>query len=275
MRVLCLVVLLAGTTLSCDDDTTSHAGDLGAGGDDQSLSGADFAGGDLSCINRSFNGFVGVQTSLAVFDCPCGCTVDGMESSVVNPMWGATKTANSNFAPIAGVALGEDLHYAGSVEQLGLYSVGPTAQFFLDGDFDLLVDYDLVTSPPGQTHVLIGVRDPGVVQSIQTFDIEREQLSDGSDFYATMLGGVPSNMVATSATHGTLRLTRQGFTYKSYGDGVMVSTLIAQKAPRVAVTVTATLNDCATNDAGGATCGYQPRLHDLRLASGTLVNLPN
>ncbi|MGZ3407100.1 MAG: hypothetical protein ACXVAN_11695 [Polyangia bacterium] len=275
MRALCLVALLAGTTLGCDDDTTTHAGDLGAGGDDLSLSGADFAGGDLLCSNRSFNGFTGVQTSLAVFACPCGCTVDAMESSVVNPMWGATKTANSNFAPIAGVGLGEDLHYNGSVEQLGLYSVGPTAQFFLDGDFDLLVDYDLVSSPPGQTHVLIGVRDPGVVQSIQTFDIEREQLSDGSNFYATMLGGVPSNMVATSATSGTLRLTRQGFTYKSYGDGASVSTLIAQKAPRVAVTVTATLNDCATNDGGGATCGYQPRLHNLRLASGTLVNLPN
>jgi hypothetical protein len=277
MRALCLAVLvaLAGATLGCDDDTTSHSGDLGAGGDDQGTGGgSDLAGRDLLTCNRMFNGFNGVQTSLAVFECTCGCVVDGMESSVLNPMWGATKTANSNFAPLAGVALGEDLHYAGSVEQLGLYSVGPTAQFFLDGDFDLLVDYDLVSSPPGQTHVLIGVRDPGVVQSIQTFDIEREQLSDGNNYYATMLGGVPSNMVATTATHGTLRLTREGFTYKSFGDGINVSTLIAQKAPRVAVTVTATLNDCSTNDGGGATCGYQPRLHNLRLASGTLVNLP-
>ena len=197
MRVLLVLVLLAG---GCGDDTTTASGDMSAGGDDQSFAGADFAGaGDLPCTNRMFNGFNGVQTSLVVFACPCGCTVDAMESTVTNPMWGATKTAGSTFAPIAGVALGEDLHYSGTVAQLGLYSVGPTAQFFLDGDFDMLVDYDLVSTPPGESHLLMSVRDPGAVQSIQTFDIEREQLSDGSGYYATMLGGVPSNMIASAA----------------------------------------------------------------------------
>ena len=68
-------------------------------------------------------------------------------------------------------------------------------------------------------------------------------------------------------------MTRQQFTYKTYGDGALVSTLIAQKAPRVAVTVTATLNGCTTSDMG-ASCTYQPRFHNVRLASGTLVNLP-
>ena len=273
MRVLLVLVLLAG---GCGDDTTTASGDMSAGGDDQSFAGADFAGaGDLPCTNRMFNGFNGVQTSLVVFACPCGCTVDAMESTVTNPMWGATKTAGSTFAPIAGVALGEDLHYSGTVAQLGLYSVGPTAQFFLDGDFDMLVDYDLVSTPPGQSHLLMSVRDPGAVQSIQTFDIEREQLSDGSGYYATMLGGVPSNMIASAATHGTLRLTRSGFTYTSYADGATISTLIAQKAPRVAVSVTGTLNDCSNADGGMSACAYQPRFHNLRLASGTLVNLPN
>jgi hypothetical protein len=274
MRMLFVLVLLAG---GCGDDTTSGSGDMGAGGDDLSFAGADFsgAGGDMLCTNRMFNGFNGVQNALVTFACPCGCTVDAMESTVVNPMWGATKTSGSNFAPIAGVGLGEDLHYSGTLEQLGLYSVGPTAQFFLDGDFDMLVDYDLVSAPPGQMHLLMSVRDPGAVQSIQTFDIEREQFSDGTGYYATMLGGVPSNMTVTAATHGTLRLTRQGFTYNSYADGATISTLIAQKAPRVAVTVTATLNDCANNDGGMGACAYQPRFHNLRLASGTLINLPN
>jgi hypothetical protein len=273
MRVLFLLVLLAG---GCGDDTTIGTGDMGAGGDDLAAGGADFAGaGDMPCVNRLFPGFNGVQTSLATFACPCGCTVDGMQANVVNPMWGATKTSGSSFVPIAGVGLGEDLRYSGSVEQLGLYSVGPTAQFFLDGDFDMLLDYDLVSAPPGQTHLLMSVRDPGAVQSIQTFDIEREQLSDGSGYYATMLGGVPSNMIASAATHGTLRLVRQGFTYTSYADGATISTLIASKAPRVAVTVTATLNDCSNADGGMTACAYQPRFSNLRLASGTLVNLPN
>ena len=273
MRLLLVLALLAG---GCGDDTTNASGELGAGGDDLSVSAVDLAGtGDMTCVFRSFNGFNGLQTQLAYFDCACGCTIDAMESSVVNPMWGASKTPGSNFAPIAGVGLGEDLHYTGNVEQLGLYSVGPTAQFFLDGDFDMSIDYDLVSPPPGLTHLLMSVRDPGAVQSIQTFAIEREQLSDGSNYYATMLGGVPSHMVATTATHGTLRMTRQGFTYKTYGDGTLVDTLIAQKAARVAVTITATLNDCATSDGGGTTCSYQPRFHNLRLATGTLANLPN
>ena len=274
MRFVCLVALLAGTALGCDDDTTSHAQDMSAGSGDLIFGGVDLAGGDLLCSYRSFNGFVGAQTSLAVFDCACGCTVDGMESSAVNPIWGASHTPSSSFAPIAGVGLGEDLHYNGSLEQLGLYSVGPTAQFFLDGDFDLLIDYDLVSPPPGETHLVVSVRDPGTVQGIQIFDIEREQLADGSHYYVTMLGGVPSNQIATTATHGTLRMTRQGFTYNTYGDGAAVSTLIAQKAPRVAVTVAATLGGCTTSDMG-ASCNYQPRFHNLRLATGTLVNLPN
>jgi hypothetical protein len=270
MRVFFVLVLLAG---GCGDDTTSGAGDLGASGDDLSLAGADVGGGDLPCANRAFGGFSGTPTSLAYFACPCGCTLDAMESSGVNPMWGATHTASSSFAPIAGVGLGEDLHYSGSVEQLGLYSVAPTAQFFLDGDFDMLIDYDLVTSPPGESHLVLSVRDPGAVQNIQIYEIERAQLADGSNGYATMLGGVPAKSVATTATRGTLRITRQGYTYTTYGDATQVSTLIAQQAPRVAVNVTATLNGCTTSDEG-ASCGYQPRFHNLRLASGTLVNQP-
>jgi hypothetical protein len=275
MRLLLLLALVAG---GCGDDTTNGTGDLGAFGDDLSADGRDLSAltGDLICSNTSFNGFTGVQTSLAVFACPCGCTVDGMNSSVVNPMWGASHSPSSGFAPIAGVGLGENLHFDGTstFELCALYSVGPTSQFFLDGDFDLLIDYDLGSSPPGETHLIVSVRDPGTVQGIQIFDIEREQLADGSNAYVTMLGGVPSNSVATTATHGTLRMTRKGFTYTTYGDGTMVSTLIAQKANRVALNVTATLNGCSTSD-GASTCAYQPRFHDLRLASGTLVNLPN
>ena len=53
-----------------------------------------------------------------------------------------------------------------------------------------------MSPPPGETHLIVSVRDPGTVQGIQIFDIEREQLADGSNAYATMLGGVPSNSVA-------------------------------------------------------------------------------
>ena len=273
MRVLLVLALLAG---GCGDDTTTASADLGGSGDDMpAVTGFDFSRtGDLICDNMFFGGFNGVPTSLAIFACPCGCVVDAMETGGVNPMWGATRTTGSSFVGIANVGLGEDLEYSGTAAQLGLYSVGPTAQFFLDGDFDMLLDYDLVTAPPGETHLILGVRDPGTVAGTQTFELEREQMADGTNYYATMLGGVPSAMVATTATHGTIEIKRAGFTYTSYGDGALVSTLIATKAPRVAVTVTGALNGCTTSDGGGASCGYEPRFHNLRLASGTLVNLP-
>ncbi len=273
MRFLLVLALLAG---GCGDDTTTGSEeDMGSGGDDLSATpGFDFSRtGDLICENMVFGGFSGVPTSLAVFACPCGCVVDGMEAAEVNPMWGASNTTGSSFVGISGVGLGEDLQYSGTAQQLGLYSVGPVARFYLDGDFDMLIDYDLVSAPPGETHLILGVRDPGVVAGTQTFELEREQMADGSNYYATMLGGVPAAMTATTATHGTLEIKRAGFTYTSYGDGALVSTFIAQKAPRVAVTVTGTLNGCTTSD-GSASCGYEPRFHNLRLASGTLVIIP-
>src|SRR5262249_11365388 len=117
MRIFA-VLLLCAALGGCDDDSTSGGkGDMSAGGGGSG--GADdlaMPAGDLITCNRQFGGFNGVQTSPAFFDCPCGCTIDSMEAAVVNPMWGATHTANSSFAPIAGVGLGEDLHFAGSLE---------------------------------------------------------------------------------------------------------------------------------------------------------------
>src|SRR3954471_2665987 len=119
MRIFAVLILCAAAG-GCDDDSTSGgAGDMSAGGGgsggatDLSLT------GDLISCDRLFTGFTGMQTSTAFFACPCGCTVDSMELATVNPMWGASHASNSNFAPIAGVALGEDLHYSGPIEQLG------------------------------------------------------------------------------------------------------------------------------------------------------------
>jgi hypothetical protein len=200
--------------------------------------------------------------------------IDPMEESNVNSLWGSTLSSGASWTPLTGVALGADLRYSGSVVQAGLYSAGPANQFFLDGDFDLLLDYDMVAKPPGQGHLVLGVRDPGVVMNIQTYDVERQQASDGTESYASMLGGVPNVTIPTTAMKGTLRITREGYKYTTYGDGNMVTTLIAQKAGRVAVTATAVLSDCALSD-GGASCEWQPRFHNMRLQSGTIVNLPN
>ena len=125
-----LVLLLALVASGCGDDTTSlDTMDLGAGGDDLAADGRDLSFvGDMVC-NGTFPGFSGVQTSLVVFACPCGCIVDSFEENFVNPNWGSSHSPSSSFAPIAGVGLGEALHFDGTsaFEYGSLYSVAPTS----------------------------------------------------------------------------------------------------------------------------------------------------
>lgn len=270
MRGILALALVA--VCGCGDDST--------GAPSQDLSGVvsfDMSGsvGDLAgCMPGSFQGFPG-STSLLRFACPCGCSIDGLQNNLVNGIWGTPHSTGASFAPMQNVGLGVALDFTGanSYEYGTLVSEGAISPFYLDGDFDILVDYDLVTPPPGDSHLILGVRNPTTLSGASVYEIERWHHADGSDSYTTMLGGVPSTSVTTAATRGTLRLTRAGFTLTSYADGSMVSTLIAQSAGRLAITVTATLGGCTTSDAG-ARCSYTPRWKLLRLASGTLVNLP-
>src|SRR5438876_8732668 len=105
MRVLLVAAFLLA---ACDDDSTDLKIDMTAGGGDDlsSTVGADFASGDLPCTYRLFNGFIGAQTSLSYFACPCGCLIDSFESASVSPLWGASHSTNASFAPMAGVGLG-------------------------------------------------------------------------------------------------------------------------------------------------------------------------
>lgn len=274
MRVF-FVLVLALAAGGCDDDTTSTAADLAAGGGDDLAAPADLAG-DLGCTVRQFPGFPGVQTSEARFDCPCGCMIDTMDENAVSPLWGASTTSGARFQPLPNVGLAVVLQSAGGLEQGGLASeAGPSfpSQFYLDGDFDLLVDYDLgPTPPPGEAHLVLGVRKPTTLSGTTQYEVEREHGADGSDAYATMLGGVPPVTQPTTATHGTLELKRQHFTLTSYADGQLISTLIASEAGRSVVTLAAALVGCSDVDAGS--CSFAPRWHHVRLASGTIVNLP-
>ncbi|MDB4969481.1 MAG: hypothetical protein JWN44_5170 [Myxococcales bacterium] len=271
-------VLIAALLLSgCDDDSTnSSAADLSAGGDDLSLAGRDLAGGDMPCAYRTFTGFIAGQTTPSYFSCACGCLIDSFESAAVSPLWGASMSTNASFVPMTGVGLGVALtSSSNTLEQGGLASEGrPTSQFYLDGDFDLRVEYDFgATPPPGSARLILGVRKPQSLNGTPQYEIEREQRADGANYYETMLGGVPAQMVATTETKGVLRLTRQGFTLTAYAGATQVSTLIAQEAGRLVVTLAATLQGCTVSDLG-TSCGYTPRWHKLELSSGTLVNLP-
>lgn len=261
----------------CGDDTTTmgHAGgDLSAqtGGDDLSVAPPDMA----TCMFRTFLGYPGANASLLTFDCSCGCLIDSFANTIVNENWGASTSGGASFVPMSsGLEMSLTTTTTSSGPSLAsLASQGPIARFFLDGDFNLQVDYAMnASAPPGEAHLVLGVRKPNTVDGIPVYEVERARLADGSEVYVTQLGGVPAVQTATTATHGTLRLTRAGFTLKSYGDGQLVSTLIAQDANRVEVTLAGALVSC--NDAdSGTSCTYEPSWRNVQLNHGTLVNQP-
>jgi hypothetical protein len=279
MRAL-LIVSIAWLAVGCGDDTTAKSG----GGADLSAqaSGADLAVAvpDLSvCMFRSFSGYPGTNETPLTFDCSCGCMIDAFDNNTTNGDWGSSTQNGASFVPMMNVGLGMALaSSAGASSSMpslaSLASEGPTARFFLDGDFDLQVDYDLnATAPPGESHLVLGLRKPNTVQGLAIYEVERAREPDGSQAYSSQLGGVPAVQAATTATHGTLRITRAGFTVTSFADGQKVSTLIAQDTGRLEVTLAGELSGCLALD-GGTTCGYEPSWHHLQLNQGTLVNQP-
>lgn len=268
-----ILVLFVALAAGCGDDSGGGTDLAAAAGDDLAAS-ADLAG-DLGCSFGTFPGFGGVQTATS-FDCSCGCMIDSMELDGVAGIWGKSTTSGAMFVPMPGVGLGVSLTTSGTLEQAGLASeAGPSfpSVFYLDGDFDLLVDYDFgATPPPGPAELVLGVRKPEVLSGTPQYEVERERLADGSDAYATMLGGVPATLKPTTATHGTLELQRVGYTLTSLADGQQVATLVSNYPGRLVVTLAATLSGCSGD--AGASCGYQPRWHLMRLNSGKLVNMP-
>ena len=126
------------------------------------------------------------------------------------------------------------------------------------------------TPPPGESNLVLGTRQRPPNNAI-TYEVYRTHAADGTDKYRAHLGLVDSpTTTATTATHGTLRLTRAGFKVTAIADGETVQTLIAQNGARLLVTLAATLGSCES----GSSCSYTPRWHQLRLNSGRLVNQP-
>lgn len=276
MRAFVLVALLFAVAGCGDDDDGSggHADMAVAGSDGGGPANLAMAPADMVCVLQEFGGFVGTNTVFRSLACPCGCNIDEFENAVLNGMWGNSVTSGAQFVPLPKVGLGMALDTSGALEQAGLVSVTTIAQFYLAGDFDVLVDYDFGDSPPpGEAHLVLGVRVINGVSSVSTFEVARVHPAVGVDDYQTHLGGIDQH-VPTTATHGTLRLVRSGLMLTAYGDGQQVSTRVTADNPRLALTLTATLQGCDSVDGGAASCSFQPRWHLLRMTSGTLVNKP-
>jgi hypothetical protein len=254
--------------VGCDDTSPPDGNDLSALSDGGGGV-PDLFGADLTCTQPPFEGFGGFSPSERRLACPCGCTIDTFASPQVAGFWQPVTLGTTQLAPSA-AGLTVTVTASGSETALAaLSSLEPTNRFYLDGDFDLLIDYELLAAPPDASHVILNVRDPDQMAITSSYTVERERTAAGEDRHTAYLGGIPHVRVPTSAQSGTLELRRTGLTVQALASGTQVSQFTGAVAGRLAVFVNGTVEGCAA-DAGG--CTLSVRWRNLRLAHGTLVD---
>lgn len=270
--------------VGCGDDSGSRdgAGGPGDGGDASATvgdgGGADLLGVDLTCTYGVFPGFPGLSNSERRFDCGCGCTVDPFTTTVVSGLWSGTIQGASFHPTAGGLEVTVDTSQA-SPAIGGLSSTLASNQFYLDGDFDLLVDYQLETPLPPAAKVLLQVDNlKNPADSVYT--IERSTSVAGGNAYRAELAGIQPVEVATTAQSGTLELKRSGFTLQAIADGNVVTQYVSAVPDRMAMLVTAGLAGCSMDggapvDGSFAGCRFTVRWRNLRLVSGSLVDRRN
>ena len=263
-RVLLAVLFLAG----CSSD---NGGADGGGSRDLSAGSGDLGVGDLAgpvdatCRFGTFAGFFGAATNEQRFDCPCGCTIDTFEESAVSGLWNGSVQSSMLHGTSTGLEVTPEPPDGGTAFA-GLSSVNPNGRFFLDGDFDLLIDYQLVTPLPPDGHASLQVND--LTQNPNgVYTVERSRQMSGESDYSTQLAGIlPVNM-ATSATASTLELTRMGTVVRAVADGKELSRYTGAIRARLAIVLGVGVGSCA-----GAGCSFTVKWHNLRLQSGSLVD---
>jgi hypothetical protein len=264
------LVALAVLGLGCGDDTVAARPDMHVSTPGHDMSATPV---DAARCGGTFSGFE-PGAPLTVFSCSCGCTIDSFMHADVLPIWTVARSGSSQAVGTStGVETLLEPTSANPVAVLGLISQAQMNGFFLDGDFDLLVDYSFGgTAPPGELHLILGTRLPTLVLGTEIYDVERARLADGRDVYRSQLGGVPPQDTATAATQGTLELIRKGLTTTTLADGKRLGAFTAASGGRLEITLSAALSGCSDGDAG--TCTDAPRWISLRLNGGTIVNQP-
>jgi hypothetical protein len=140
--------------------------------------------------------------------CPSPTPLDDFDSGLIACNWSVTSSHGSATVPsVADGVLKARLTTAVSGQPT--YTSGLTSRFALRGDFDVQVDYRLVSWDGGN-----GVR---VNLNAAGGTIHRLNERNNDERYTTNLGG-QINSVPTTATSGRLRLVRQGSTLIGYYD---------------------------------------------------------
>jgi hypothetical protein len=271
-----LALVLAALAAGCGDDSANDLGvadggaDLSAAADaaaDQSVA-IDLAPLDATCGLERFAGFIPGSLTLQRVDCTCGCVIDSFESNIVSGYWGKPTVGNATYDPMLGVGLGISLATpdGGGAAIGALNSLSALEPFYLDGDFDLLVDYSLSGPLPDDSHVLLTVQDTSPTGK---YILERERTLAGGDDYAATLGGVGAVTLATSAASGTLELERNGATVKAIADGTAVSQFTGAGTARMSLILTGALASCP-----GGGCEFTVVFHNARMTRGALTDRP-
>jgi hypothetical protein len=269
LRGLLPLVLLASLAGCSKDDNSNDGGtgdmavQLDDGGNPLDLT---IVSGDMVCANQVFAGFFGVTPSERRLECACGCTVDPFTGAVVAGYWNSA-VPGATFLPSAN-GLGVSVASDGGVEIAALNSLNPASPFFIDGDFDLLVDYQISGTPPNGSHIILNTLNETLPGATGTYRVARERSATGTDQYSAELGGIAPVKLATSATQGTLRLERTGFTFRASGDGNQVTQFLAGAKARMTIVLTAALDAGCT----GPACTLSITWKNLRLAKGALVD---
>lgn len=241
-------------------DLSAVSGDLGAPRD---LS----ASGDLSCVHQTFAGFAGTTANERRLDCTCGCDVDTFESGVVSGFWNVA-AGESGVVPLVGVGLELEVASDGGTALSALNSESPLGPFYLDGDFDLLVDWRLAAPPPPGAHLTLNLSDQsGTVNG--SYSLERERTTAGNGDFTAQLGGIAPVQIATTAESGTLELARSGFAVRALADGNLISQFTGASKGRLTVAFSAAVQGCVSD--GGA-CQLTVVWHRMRMTGGALVD---
>ncbi len=245
------------------DQGTPDGSDLGAGADDLSVARDLALPVDAVCVHQLFTGFAGTSPTERRLDCACGCTIDKMTGGFVAGFWGVPTTPGASLTP---TDAGFQFFLAppdGGVAIATVNSQAPVAPFYLDGDYDLFVDYALQGALPAGGHAILNVQD---VTPTGHFTVERENISGTGDVYGATLGGIPQVTMVTAATSGTLELKRVGAAVHAIADGTEVSQFTGASTGRVLLAITGALADC------GPGCTATVVFSNARMTAGALVD---
>jgi|GEM_PF-3934039 len=238
----------------------------------------DFQSTDLSCYLHTFPGFFGSEVDERSDDCSCGCIIDSFDGQQLNPLWGQPMAGVVSYTPTnMGLAVGAFSVGDGGVGVAGLSSLNTVAPFYLEGDFDVRVDYRLTGEPPADGHAILKALSPNN-STIYSYSIERQRSPAAVDEYAARLNGIPAVTQTTTAMAGTLRLVRVGATISAWADGQKVSQYVSATGERLAIflTTAATTDGCATSSGSvdGGSCVMTVVWRNLVLDKGRLVDRP-